>query len=60
MMCLCLVSGSESGGFSFTVTDGEHTSPLYRFAVEARQSTITMETKGELMVFPGGLHTSRA
>lgn len=45
--------GSESGGFSFTVTDGEHTSPLYRFSVKARQLTISMETKGELMVFPG-------
>uniref|UniRef100_A0AAY4CB61 Laminin G domain-containing protein n=1 Tax=Denticeps clupeoides TaxID=299321 RepID=A0AAY4CB61_9TELE len=45
--------GSESGGFSFTVTDGEHTSPLYRFVVTARQLTITMETEGELMVFPG-------
>ncbi|KAM3870288.1 chondroitin sulfate proteoglycan 4 [Diretmus argenteus] len=45
--------GEESGGFSFTVTDGEHTSPLYRFAVTARPLTITMETQEELMVFPG-------
>ncbi|TRZ01548.1 hypothetical protein DNTS_021821 [Danionella cerebrum] len=44
--------GSESGGFSFTVTDGEHTSPLFPFVVTARKLTITMETQGELMVFP--------
>uniref|UniRef100_A0A8C2IY90 Chondroitin sulfate proteoglycan 4-like n=1 Tax=Cyprinus carpio TaxID=7962 RepID=A0A8C2IY90_CYPCA len=50
---LFIQQGSESGGFSFTVTDGEHTSPLHRFAVKARQLTISMETKGELMVFPG-------
>ncbi|XP_073688143.1 chondroitin sulfate proteoglycan 4 [Garra rufa] len=50
---LFIHQGSESGGFSFTVTDGEHTSPLYRFAVKARQLTISMETEGELMVFPG-------
>ncbi|XP_067292728.1 chondroitin sulfate proteoglycan 4 [Pseudorasbora parva] len=50
---LFIHKGSESGGFSFTVTDGEHTSPLYRFAVKARQLTISMETEGELMVFPG-------
>ncbi|XP_070763926.1 chondroitin sulfate proteoglycan 4 [Enoplosus armatus] len=43
----------ESGGFSFTVTDGEHTSPLYRFVVTARPLTITMVTQEELMVFPG-------
>ncbi|KAM4618974.1 chondroitin sulfate proteoglycan 4 [Polymixia lowei] len=45
--------GEDSGGFSFTVTDGEHTSPLYQFAVTARPLTITMETQEELMVFPG-------
>ncbi|XP_013882839.1 chondroitin sulfate proteoglycan 4 [Austrofundulus limnaeus] len=45
--------GEESGGFSFTVTDGEHTSPLYRFGVTARPLTITMVTKKELLVFPG-------
>ncbi|XP_074534719.1 chondroitin sulfate proteoglycan 4 [Halichoeres trimaculatus] len=45
--------GEESGGFSFTVTDGEHTSPLYRFVVTARPLTITMVTQEELMVFPG-------
>ncbi|XP_056138170.1 chondroitin sulfate proteoglycan 4 [Lampris incognitus] len=45
--------GEDSGGFSFTVTDGEHTSPLYRFIVTARPLTITMETQEELMVFPG-------
>ncbi|ROL52804.1 Chondroitin sulfate proteoglycan 4 [Anabarilius grahami] len=50
---LFIHQGSESGGFSFTVTDGEHTSPLNHFAVKARQLTITMETEGELMVFPG-------
>ncbi|XP_050955857.1 chondroitin sulfate proteoglycan 4 [Labeo rohita] len=50
---LFIHQGSESGGFSFTVTDGEHTSPLYRFPVKARQLTISMETEGELMVFPG-------
>ncbi|XP_037308043.2 chondroitin sulfate proteoglycan 4 [Pungitius pungitius] len=45
--------GDESGGFGFTVTDGEHTSPLYRFVVTARPLTITMVTQEELMVFPG-------
>ncbi|XP_035520389.1 chondroitin sulfate proteoglycan 4 [Morone saxatilis] len=45
--------GEESGGFSFTVTDGEHTSPLYRFVVTARPLTITMVTQEELVVFPG-------
>ncbi|KAK3526427.1 hypothetical protein QTP70_025459, partial [Hemibagrus guttatus] len=45
--------GSESGGFSFTVTDGEHTSPLHRFVVTVRQLTISMEVQGELLVFPG-------
>ncbi|KAM9854929.1 chondroitin sulfate proteoglycan 4 [Aulostomus maculatus] len=46
-------AGEESGGFSFTVTDGEHTSPLYQFVVTARPLTITMVTQDELMVFPG-------
>ncbi|XP_059402333.1 chondroitin sulfate proteoglycan 4-like [Carassius carassius] len=50
---LFIHQGSESGGFSFTVTDGEHTSPLYHFTVKARQLTISMEMDGELMVFPG-------
>ncbi|XP_041651935.1 chondroitin sulfate proteoglycan 4 [Cheilinus undulatus] len=45
--------GEDSGGFSFTVTDGEHTTPLYRFVVTARPLTITMVTQEELMVFPG-------
>ncbi|XP_042352329.1 chondroitin sulfate proteoglycan 4 [Plectropomus leopardus] len=45
--------GEESGSFSFTVTDGEHTSPLYQFVVTARPLTITMVTQEELMVFPG-------
>ncbi|KAJ3595964.1 hypothetical protein NHX12_002373, partial [Muraenolepis orangiensis] len=45
--------GEESGGFSFKVTDGEHTSPLYHFTVTARPLTITMETQEDLMVFPG-------
>ncbi|XP_030640103.1 chondroitin sulfate proteoglycan 4 [Chanos chanos] len=45
--------GPASGGFSFTVTDGDHTSPLHRFVVTARELTITMETQSELMVFPG-------
>uniref|UniRef100_A0A3P8SK15 Chondroitin sulfate proteoglycan 4 n=1 Tax=Amphiprion percula TaxID=161767 RepID=A0A3P8SK15_AMPPE len=45
--------GEESGGFSFTVTDGEHTSPLYQFVVTSRPLTITMVTQEELMVFPG-------
>ncbi|KAM7415009.1 hypothetical protein PAMA_019706 [Pampus argenteus] len=44
--------GEESGGFSFTVTDGQHTSPLYQFVVTARPLTITMVTQEELMVFP--------
>ncbi|KAK7891795.1 hypothetical protein WMY93_023758 [Mugilogobius chulae] len=42
----------ESGGFGFTVTDGEHTTPLYQFVVTARPLTITMVTQEELMVFP--------
>lgn len=46
-------AGEESGGFSFTVTDGEHTSPLYQFVITARPLTITMVTQEELMVFPG-------
>ncbi|KAM3609443.1 uncharacterized protein V6R79_015002 [Siganus canaliculatus] len=45
--------GDESGGFSFTVTDGQHTSPLYRFAVTARPLTIDMVMQEELIVFPG-------
>ncbi|KAF5908312.1 chondroitin sulfate proteoglycan 4-like, partial [Clarias magur] len=45
--------GSESGGFSFTVTDGDHTSPLHRFVVAVRQLTISMEVQEELLVFPG-------
>ncbi|XP_047206260.1 chondroitin sulfate proteoglycan 4 isoform X2 [Girardinichthys multiradiatus] len=45
--------GEESGEFSFTVTDGEHTSPLYRFVIRARPHTITLETGEELVVFPG-------
>uniref|UniRef100_H2UW55 Chondroitin sulfate proteoglycan 4 n=1 Tax=Takifugu rubripes TaxID=31033 RepID=H2UW55_TAKRU len=43
----------ESGGFGFTVTDGEHTTPLYQFVVTARPLTITMVTQEELVVFPG-------
>uniref|UniRef100_A0A665UH47 Laminin G domain-containing protein n=1 Tax=Echeneis naucrates TaxID=173247 RepID=A0A665UH47_ECHNA len=45
--------GEESGGFSFTVTDGEHTSPLYQFVITASPLTNTMVTQEELMVFPG-------
>ncbi|XP_053340441.1 chondroitin sulfate proteoglycan 4 [Clarias gariepinus] len=45
--------GSESGGFSFTVTDGDHTSPLHRFVVAVRQLTISMDVQKELLVFPG-------
>uniref|UniRef100_A0A3Q3VM28 Laminin G domain-containing protein n=1 Tax=Mola mola TaxID=94237 RepID=A0A3Q3VM28_MOLML len=45
--------GEESGGFSFTVTDGQHTTPLYQFVVTARPLTITMVTQEELVVFPG-------
>ncbi|XP_029010257.1 chondroitin sulfate proteoglycan 4 [Betta splendens] len=45
--------GEDSGGFGFTVTDGEHTSPLFRFVVTARPLTITMVTQEELVVFPG-------
>ncbi|KAM6970213.1 chondroitin sulfate proteoglycan 4 [Aplochiton taeniatus] len=48
-----LHEGQESGGFSFTVQDGEHTSPLYQFTVTTRPITITMETQEELVVFPG-------
>lgn len=50
--------GEESGGFSFTVTDGEHTTPLYQFVVTARPLTITMVTQEELMVFPGKMPKS--
>ncbi len=53
-----VLSGTESGGFSFTVTDGEHTSPLYQFVVTARPLTITMVTQEELMVFPGKMPVS--
>lgn len=49
----CVPAGEESGGFSFTVTDGEHTTPLYQFVVTARPLTITMVTQEELVVFPG-------
>lgn len=35
------------------MTDGEHTSPLYKFVVTARPLTITMVTQANLMVFPG-------
>ncbi|XP_040894769.1 chondroitin sulfate proteoglycan 4 isoform X2 [Toxotes jaculatrix] len=45
--------GEQSGGFSFTVTDGEHTSPLYQFVITARPLTITTVTHEELIVFPG-------
>lgn len=53
-------SGEESGGFSFTVTDGEHTSPLYQFVVTARPLTITMVTQEELMVFPGKMSVAQS
>ncbi|KAJ8249385.1 hypothetical protein GJAV_G00234230 [Gymnothorax javanicus] len=42
-----------SAGFTFTITDGEHTSPLRRFLVTARPLTISMDTQEELIVFPG-------
>ncbi|KAI4873108.1 hypothetical protein NFI96_018796 [Prochilodus magdalenae] len=45
--------GSRSGGFTFTVTDGDHTSPLYYFTITARELTISVEAQGELLVFPG-------
>ncbi|KAM6936793.1 chondroitin sulfate proteoglycan 4 [Xenentodon cancila] len=45
--------GEESGGFSFTVTDGEHTSPLYRFVITVRPFNIDVVTLVELVVFPG-------
>ncbi|XP_068595889.1 chondroitin sulfate proteoglycan 4 [Brachionichthys hirsutus] len=45
--------GDDSGGFSFKVTDGQHTSPLYQFVVTARPLTITMVMRDELTVFPG-------
>uniref|UniRef100_A0A8C9VYX6 Chondroitin sulfate proteoglycan 4 n=1 Tax=Scleropages formosus TaxID=113540 RepID=A0A8C9VYX6_SCLFO len=45
--------GSQSGEFGFTVTDGEHTSPLYSFIVTARELKISVETEGELIVYPG-------
>ncbi|XP_061078781.1 chondroitin sulfate proteoglycan 4 isoform X2 [Conger conger] len=45
--------GGPSGGFAFTVTDGEHTSPLYHFLVTARPLTISMDKQEELIVFPG-------
>ncbi|XP_048828953.1 chondroitin sulfate proteoglycan 4 [Brienomyrus brachyistius] len=46
-------TGSQSGWFGFTVTDREHTSPLYHFIVKTRELTISMETEGELLVYPG-------
>lgn len=54
----CVPPGKESGGFSFTVTDGEHTTPLYQFVVTARPLTITMVTQEELVVFPGSTQIS--
>lgn len=54
----CVPPGKESGGFSFTVTDGEHTTPLYQFVVTARPLTITMVTQEELVVFPGNTQIS--
>lgn len=47
------MSGDESGGFSFTVTDGEHTSPLSQFVVTVRPISITTVTQEELRLFPG-------
>ncbi|MGH0115315.1 UNVERIFIED_CONTAM: hypothetical protein FKN15_006743 [Acipenser sinensis] len=44
--------GPLSGGFTFTVTDGTHTSAQV-FNVTVRQLSIVMETKGELAVYPG-------
>lgn len=55
---LCIPLGEESGGFSFTVTDGQHTTPLYQFVVTARPLTITMVTQEELVVFPGNTQIS--
>ncbi|XP_036399042.1 chondroitin sulfate proteoglycan 4-like [Megalops cyprinoides] len=52
-LLMFLHNGSESGGFNFTVMDGVHTSPLHSFVVTVRQLLITMETQGELLVFPG-------
>lgn len=54
----CIPPGEDSGGFSFTVTDGQHTTPLYQFVVTARPLTITMVTQEELVVFPGNTETS--
>lgn len=54
----CISPGEESGGFSFTVTDGQHTTPLYQFVVTARPLTITMVTQEELVVFPGNTQIS--
>lgn len=54
---ICLPPGEESGGFSFTVTDGQHTTPLSQFVVTARPLTITMVAQEELVVFPGNTHT---
>ncbi|MBN3307833.1 CSPG4 protein, partial [Amia calva] len=45
--------GPLFGGFSFTVTDGEHTSPKHFFSVTATQLTITVEMEEELLVYPG-------
>lgn len=54
----CIPAGEESGGFSFTVTDGQHTTPLYQFVVTARPLTITVVTQEELVVFPGNTQIS--
>lgn len=51
--CHGCLSGDQSGGFSFTVTDGEHTSPLSQFIVTVRPISITTITQEELRVFPG-------
>uniref|UniRef100_A0A8C7XQS1 Chondroitin sulfate proteoglycan 4 n=1 Tax=Oryzias sinensis TaxID=183150 RepID=A0A8C7XQS1_9TELE len=43
----------EASRFSFTVTDGEHTSPLYQFEIRVKPATVPPVTHKKLVVFPG-------
>ncbi|XP_024138140.1 chondroitin sulfate proteoglycan 4 [Oryzias melastigma] len=45
--------GEEKSRLSFTVTDGEHTSPLYQFEITVKPATSTPVTHEKLLMFPG-------